>query len=127
MGSKARGERGQATLELALGLPLVSVLIAIVVAAGLVTAHHARVWHAAREAARVAAVDNDPEAARNAVRRTGLVDYSLTLAPPPQARVAGEPVTAVITARPTLRVPLIGPLFNRIVLRARAVMSIEVP
>ncbi len=102
-------------------------LVAAVVATGLATAHHARVWHAAREAARVAAVDPDPDAAHDAVRRTGLEKFELTVAPAPETRVAGEPVTAVVTAPPRIRIPLIGDLFERIVLRGRAVMSIEVP
>ena len=108
-------------------MPIVCALVAVVVATGLAMAHHARVWHAAREAARTAAVAADPEAAHAAIRRTGLDDYSLTLAPVAEARVAGEPVTAVVVANPTVRVPLIGALFERIVFRARAVMAIEVP
>lgn len=127
MASELRGQRGQATLELALALPIVAALIGVVVASGLATAHHARVWHAAREAARVAAVDADPQAAHDAIRRTGLHDYALTLAPAAEARVAGEPVTAVVVAHPRVRVPLIGSVFEHIALRARAVMAIEVP
>ncbi|MDZ7734624.1 MAG: TadE/TadG family type IV pilus assembly protein [Acidimicrobiia bacterium] len=63
--SRAR-EAGQASVELALTLPLVAVVLLAVVQAGLVLRDHLLVGHAAREAARAAAVDPDRDVARHA-------------------------------------------------------------
>jgi Flp pilus assembly protein TadG len=52
-----RRERGQATVELALILPVVALILAALVQTGMVVVDHVRLWHAAREAARAAVVD----------------------------------------------------------------------
>ncbi len=65
--SGARAERGQATVELALVLPLVALLLLAMVQVGLVVRDQVLLTHAAREAAREAAVDPSPHAARRAV------------------------------------------------------------
>lgn len=59
-GSRLRGaasDRGQATVEMALILPLLVLCIAGIVWVGQVMAMHVRVEHAAREGARAAAVE----------------------------------------------------------------------
>ena len=61
-----RGERGQATVELALGLPVVLLGVLLVVQVGLVVADQVRVVHSAREAVRVAAVDDRASETRRA-------------------------------------------------------------
>ena len=122
-----RDQRGQATLELALCLPFVVLLIGCVVGAGLVASDHARVWHAAREAARVAAVDPSFDAIRMAAEHSGLHGLSIAVQPAEHERVAGEPATVTATYTPRVPVPLIGALFERMKLSARAAMAIEVP
>ena len=122
-----RDEEGQSTVELALCLPFVALLIGIVIAVGSVASDRARLWHAAREAARIAAVDPDLEEIRAGAARSGLRDVGIAVAPPAHERVAGEPATVTVTYSPGVQVPVIGHLFERMQLRATAAMAIEVP
>ena len=63
-------ERGQATVEFALVLPLILFGLMAILQVGLVVRDQVAVVHAAREAARAASVDRDP-AARDARRPAG--------------------------------------------------------
>ena len=124
---QARSEHGQATVELALCLPILAVLIALLVEAGGLATDHVRLWHAAREAARVAVVEPDVSQARSAAQRAGLDGIEITIEPATDARVRGEPLTATVLYRPAGRVPLVGRLLTGIVMRAQATMRIERP
>ena len=64
MTRRCQREGGQATVEVALLLPLLALLLLAVVQVGLVVRDQVLVTHAAREAARAAAVDPQLEAAR---------------------------------------------------------------
>ena len=69
-----RGDGGQATVELALVLPLVAILVLLVLQAGLVIRDQLLAAHAAREAVRAASVsdgDRAAAAARAAARAGG--------------------------------------------------------
>ena len=66
-GPRPGPERGQSTVELALVLPVVVLLLLVLLQVGLVARDVVLVAHAAREGARAAAVDPDPGAAREAV------------------------------------------------------------
>ena len=114
-------------MELALCLPILAVLGALLVEAGGLATDHVRVWHAAREAARVAVVEPDEAEARAAAERTGLADIDMTIDPGSEARVRGEPLTVTVTYRPAGRVPLIGRVLDAIVMTGRATMRIERP
>ncbi|MDQ3987137.1 MAG: pilus assembly protein [Actinomycetota bacterium] len=120
-------DRGQATVELALSLPALAVLLGFVVEISLVSADQVRLWHAAREAARIAVVDPDHETILAAASRSGLQGIELHISPEPDYRVQGRPVTVSLAYNPSGRVPLIGELSSRIELRARASMRIEEP
>ena len=61
-------ERGQATVEFALLLPLVVMVALAVVQVALIVRDHVGTVHAAREAARAASVDPDPTRATRAAR-----------------------------------------------------------
>jgi len=122
-----RSERGQATLELALCMPVFALLMAMLVEAGGLATDHVRLWHIAREAARVAVVDPDEAEARAAAARVGLDDVDLDIDPGVDARVRGEPLTVTASYSPNGRVPLIGELFRSLTLRATATMRIERP
>ncbi len=122
-----RNEQGQATLEVALCLPVVAVILATLVEIGLLVGDQARLWHAAREAARAAVVDSDAKAALSAAERGGLDPIELSIEPQPGQRVQGEPLTVSLAYKPQGRVPLVGRLFERVQLRARATMRIETP
>lgn len=122
-----RDESGQATLELALGLPLLALLLAGLVEVGMLVSDQSRIWHAAREAARVAVVDPDLTGATAAAERAGLAPLEVDVSPPPQLRRQGDPLTVSVAYEPQPRVPLFGLLLDRIELNARAVMRIEQP
>lgn len=121
------GERGQATVELALCLPLVATLLALVVEIGCVIADHARLWQAAREAARVSAVDTSAERVAAAARAVGPGPLDLEIEPEERYRVRGEATNVRISFQPRARVPLFGPLLARRTFVAEATMRIEQP
>jgi Flp pilus assembly protein TadG len=125
--SCAARQRGQATVELALCVPVLAFLAAVLVQIGLVAAMQTRVWHAAREAARVAVVDPDEEAAEAAVRSAGVHDFDLKIEPGESGRRMGEPLTVSLMAHQTGGVPLVSAIFERVTLRAQASMRIEQP
>ena len=120
-------ERGQTTVELALCVPIVALLLAAVVEVGLVVADQGRVWHAAREAARVATVDDDPASIRAAIEATGLHGVEVAVEPRSIYRRQGEPVTVSLGYRPRGHLPLVRELVDRIELRASATMRVEQP
>ena len=122
-----RDERGQSTVELALCLPVVVIVLAVVVQVGVVASDHVKVWHAAREAARVAAVDADEETIRQAAQRAGVGPLDITIEPQDLYRRQGEPVTVAVSYSPSTRVPVIGTLFEGLTLDAEASMRIEEP
>lgn len=120
-------ERGQSTVELALCVPIVALLLAAVVEVGLVVADQGRVWHAAREAARVATVDDDSASMQAAIEATGLRGVELAVEPRSIYRRQGEPVTVSLTYRPRGHLPLVRELVDRIELHASATMRVEQP
>jgi hypothetical protein len=126
-GIGARPQGGQATLELALALPMVAVVIAGLVETAMVAGDQLRLWHAAREAARVAVVDPDPNAAERTIAEQGFADAIVDVTPPATGRLQGEPLTVSVDYRRPARVPVIGHIFNGLELRVRATMRIEQP
>jgi Flp pilus assembly protein TadG len=122
-----RGQQGQSTVELALCLPVLAFLAAVIVQIGIVVSMQTRLWHAAREAARVAVVDPDEGSAAAAARSAGVHGIEMTIEPRESERRMGEPLTVSLVAQPTGGVPLVSSLFGRMTLRARATMRIEQP
>jgi Flp pilus assembly protein TadG len=118
-------QRGQAAVELALVLPLLAILLLALVQVGLVVREQILVVHAAREAAREAAVDPSPDAARAAAVESSALDRSrldLTITG------RGGPGTRVqVTARygPPSAVPLVGHVVSGLRLEASATMRVE--
>lgn len=127
MPSQLQGQSGQATLELALALPVLALLLAALVEVGLVVGDQARLWHATREAARVAAVDPDPDDVRAAAERPGLRPLQVEISPAARLRRQGDPVTVRVRYSPTSRVPLFQSFVDRFELEATGVMRIEQP
>lgn len=118
-----RPDRGQATVELALCLPLVCLLLLTVAQIAIVVRDQLAVQLAARDAARAAAVSADPaRAARAAAGAVGVVD-GLDVS----VRTSGGTVTATVTRAERTDVPLIGLLVPDLTLRASATMVIEPP
>ncbi|MCU1369154.1 MAG: TadE-like protein [Ilumatobacteraceae bacterium] len=120
-------DRGQATVELVLVLPVVVFALLLVIQIGLIARAQVLVVNAAREGARAAAVDG-PGAARDAVVRSpGIRDDRAAVT------AATEPGETADLIRVTLRyqvptdVPLVGPLVGDPTLTAAVVMRAEDP
>jgi hypothetical protein len=114
-------QHGQAAVELALALPLVALLLLAVVQVGLVVRDQVLTVHAAREAARAAAVDSDPGRARAAaLAGSGLPGGRLVV----ELR-RGTSAEVTVRYRSATDLPLVGPLLPDIVLRAKATMRSE--
>ncbi len=124
---RPEGEWGQSTVELALCLPVVALVLTAVIEIVLLGGDQVRLWHAAREAARVAAVDGDEAHIEDAATRSGPDDISIAVAPRGAGRRQGEPVRVSLRHNPGARVPLIGLLFENLTLTADATMRIEQP
>ncbi len=119
-----REEQGQASVELALLLPVIVVLLLAVLQVGLLARDVVLVTHAAREAARAAAVDPDPGSAQAAARAAaGLEPDRLTV------RLTSTEGTGRVSVEVRYRarssVPLVGVLIGERTLRASATMRIE--
>jgi Flp pilus assembly protein TadG len=118
---------GQTTVELAVLLPLVLLIGFVLVEIGLLAADQVRLWHAAREAARVAVVEPDGESAEAAARRNGFASLDMTITPSAVERIQGEPLTVRLRYSRSGMVPVVSYLFDGMVLRAEATMRIEQP
>jgi len=118
------GEHGQASVELALCLPVVAVLLLLVVQAGLVVADQVTVVQGAREGARRASVDPDPAAARRAALGGRLVPGRTAVS---VDRLAGRPALVRVTVRhrAATDVPLVGALLPDVELVGSATMAVE--
>ena len=120
-----RREEGQATLELALCLPVLALVFAGVVEVALIGVDQVRVTHAAREAVRVSAVEPDAAAARDAAAASGLDGLEVSVEPGAEERSPGHPTTVHVAYPYRARVPVVGKVFERFVLEADATMRIE--
>lgn len=124
---RLRRERGQATVELVLALPILAVVIMAFVEAAMLGADQVRVSHAAREGARMAAVDPDVSAVEGAVEASGLPGAEVEVTPATAERRLGGPVTVSVKYQPRAHMPLIGNLFTLLTLHAEATMRVEQP
>ncbi len=120
-GGCVRGDRGQATVELALVLPLLIVLMLLLMQLGFVARDFVRVAHASREAARAASVDPSDDRVREVVRHLlgeAAVDVE-------RAGGIGEPVTASVQYVSRTEVPIIGALLPDITIDDSTTMAAE--
>ena len=124
-GRRRRLDRGQATVELALCLPVLMMALLLVVQVGLVVRDQIRTVHAAREAAREAAVSADVGAADAAAQSSSALDGGRVTVSLSGRGEAGSRVTARVTYRSATEVPLIGFLLPDPVLHAEATMRVE--
>lgn len=121
------GHRGQATVELAIVLPLIALLLLAVVQVALVVRAHVLVTHAAREAARAAAVDAHPAAARRAAVASSVLDPDRLAVDVGHRGRPGGRVRVHIRYRMPTEVPLVGILARDLELAADATMQVEGP
>ena len=125
----ARREQGQASVELALLLPVVLVLLLAILQVGLLARDVVLVTHAAREAARAAATDPDPQVARAAALASGglepsRLDVALVIT---GGDDSGRRVEVQVTYRVPTRVPLVGRLVADRTITTTATMRVEAP
>ena len=122
---RERGDGGQASVELALVLTLVMLLLLAVVQLGLLVRDQILVVHAAREAVREAAVDPAADAPRRAALASStLSDARLTVSTSGRGAV-GSRVRVEVAYRASTGVPLLGAAMGDLTLRASATMRVE--
>lgn len=123
--ARPSADGGQSTVELALVIPVLLVLVLGIVQVGLVVRDHVRVVHAAREGARAAAVSSDPAAAEHAVaRNVGLAPDRVHIVTTGRG-ARGSDVTVTVSYRAATDLPLVGPLLPDLELVAAATMRVE--
>lgn len=108
-----------------MSLPVVLVTILLVLQVGLVVRDGILVVHAAREAARVAAVDADPDAPRRAVLESGSLDARRVSVQRGPRLAPGSIVRVTVEYRTPSVVPLVGALVDGLELKASAAMRVE--
>ncbi len=118
-----RRDRGQATVELALCLPLLFMFLLGIVQLVVIVRDQLAVQLAAREAARAASV-----AASSAVSAEAAAVRAVTLRPLVVATSSsGDTVTVTVSHVTRTDVPLIGALLPDITVTAAATMALEPP
>lgn len=125
MTGRGRVEAGQATAEMALALPVIVLVALALVQVGLVVRDQVLVVHAAREAAREAAVTDDPAAPVAAGLRASSLKRTMLTVEVSGRRVRGGRITARVSYRAVTDVPLVGPLVPDLKLQAVATMRVE--
>jgi Flp pilus assembly protein TadG len=120
-----RREGGQATVEVALLLPLLATMLLAVVQVGLVVRDQVLVTHAAREAARAAAVDPTEDAAREGANSAARLDPSRLTVELSGSTEPGGRLTVTVRYRSPTTVPLVGNLLGDRLLTAEATMRVE--
>ena len=120
-----RRSAGQAAVELVLALPLVAVLLLGIVQVGLIVRDQVLLVHAAREAAREAAVGGTPAQARSAALAgapltPGRLTVTIRGHGPGSSRVIARLHYKVRT-----NIVLVGPLIPDVALEAHAAMRRE--
>lgn len=107
-----RDEHGQATLEVALTLPVVLIALLLIVQVGIVVRDALALAQSAREGARAAALHADDDPARAAVRRAaGPLDVDrieIEITPVDDERMFGDPVTVALRYEERLRIPIVS-------------------
>lgn len=123
-GSTSR-DRGQAAVETALVLPLIMVVMLVLVQVGLLVRDHILVVHAAREAARAAAVDPTTEAATAAAVAAAGLDPEKLLVDTAGNRMTGGLLQVRVRYRPEPAVPFVGRLFPAMTIQETLTVRVE--
>ena len=123
-----RHERGSATVEFALVLPLVLAVLLALVQIGVLARDRLVLEHAARAGAREAAVTLDPSRVRAAVLAAGPTLGVATEVSVERSGSVGDAVSVRVDTDRAIRVPLVGWLFPpSIAMSAAATMRQEIP
>jgi Flp pilus assembly protein TadG len=119
--ARAAGERGQASVELALVLPVLILFLLGLVQTALVARDQVLLQDAARAAAREASVGADPARVRDAARRS-LAGVTVDVR---RTGGVGEPVVVVARYHDRTDLPIVGGVYPDVDLIARATMRAE--
>jgi Flp pilus assembly protein TadG len=122
---RSQREGGQSAVELALALPLLALLALALLQVALVVRDQVLLTHAAREAAREAAVATDRRAARRGALAGARLEPDRLVVVTTGRAGAGSRVTATLSYRSATDVPVIGPLVGDVRLRASVTMRAE--
>lgn len=119
---RSPGDRGQATVEAALLLPVVAIALLAVIQVGLVVHARVMVTHATREGARVAAVGGSDGDVVEAVVASGHL--------PPQRldveiSTSGGRTTVVVRYDAPTNVPIVGAFVGDVEMEGVATMRVE--
>lgn len=120
-------DRAQATVELALLLPVVALVLLAVLQVGIVARDVVLVTHATREAARAAAVDPAHGAAAAAARASSGLDPRRLTVRVSGRRGVGSRVRVDVAYRVRTEVPIVGALVGDHTVHAHATMRVEGP
>lgn len=112
-------------MELVLALPLLAALALALLQVALIGRDQLRVVHAAREAARQAAVDGDRAAIRASALEAASLEPGRTVVVVPSRGPAGGHVTIEVRYRAATDVPVVGALVGDVALRATTSMRVE--
>lgn len=119
-----KNEKGASAVEFALILPILIILVFGIVQFGIAFNNYITITHAAREGARIAAVDlNNPDLKNIIIERA----YPVSITPDdivistPEGTDIGDPVEVEITYNISITIPLVGswdiPLKNKAIMR----------
>ncbi len=122
---RRRTEAGQATVELMLVLPVIVTFGLLLAQVGLVAVDSVMIHHAAREAARQAAVEPTDQAARAAAISAARLDAGRMDVALSGGRSKGDHITATVTYLASTDVPLVGRLLPDVTMRVRVTMRVE--
>lgn len=121
-GRRAERDGGQATVEFALALPILLIVVLGLTQVGVAVRNELAVELAAREGARAAAVSASPAAAARAAAATAV---ALPLAV--STAVGGSAVTVTVTYRDPTDVAIIGRFIGTTTHTATVTMALEPP
>ena len=123
--ARRRRDRGQATVELALLLPVVVVLLLAVLQLGIVARDVVLVTHASREAARAAAVDDASGAAMEAAKASSGLDPDRLEVEVSGRDGPGSRVRVAVSYRIRTSVPIVGAWMADPEVTSTATMRVE--
>ena len=119
-----KSEKGASAVEFALILPILIILVFGIVQFGIAFNNYITITHAAREGARIAAVDlNNPDLKNIIIERAfpvQITEDDIVISTPEGTNI-GDPVEVEITYNISITIPLVGswdiPLKNKAIMR----------
>lgn len=120
------GDRGQSTVEFAMVLPLVALVVMFIIQAGLIVRDQLLLSHAAREAARAAAVSDADRSgtAMDAAKKAGSLDAE-RLSGVIELVDGARSVRVALSYRSSTDLAIIGALVPDVELNSTVVMRVE--